>query len=76
VRPAKGRVNISWLSLTSVLVALDGGCVAFQLDDLADELIPSNFDSLVHLGTAHVVGHDEGTRDLVNTSVLGLLIFE
>ena len=64
------------MSLTSIFVALDGGSVAFQLDDLADELIPSNFDGLVHLGTAHVVGHDERTRDLVNTSVLGLLIFE
>ena len=72
----KGALRISGLSLTSVFVALDGGGVAFKLDDFSDELIPSDFDGLVHLGTAHVVGHDEGTRDLVNTSVLGLLIFE
>lgn len=60
----------------SIFVALDRGSVAFQLDDLSDQLIPSNLNCLVHLGSAHVVGHDKGTSNFVDAAVFGLLVFE
>jgi hypothetical protein len=37
-------------SLTSVLVALNGGGIAFELDDLADQFVPTDLDELVHFG--------------------------
>ena len=35
--------------LTGILVALDGGGVSFELNDLADQLVPADLDELVHL---------------------------
>lgn len=54
-----------------IFVALDGCGVAFQLDDLTDELVPADLDKLVHLAAAHVFGDDQGTGDLVDLAVLG-----
>ena len=45
-------------ALTGVLVALDGGGVAFKLNNLADELVPTDLDQLVHLGAGHVLSDD------------------
>mmetsp|Transcript_31231 Transcript_31231/g.92730 ORF Transcript_31231/g.92730 Transcript_31231/m.92730 type:complete len:665 (-) Transcript_31231:90-2084(-) len=42
-----------------VLVHLDGGGVALETDNLADERVLADADHLVHLGTGHVLCHDE-----------------
>jgi hypothetical protein len=55
---------------------LDGGRVALELDDLADQLVPADFDEFVHLGAAHVFGHDQRARYLVNLAVFGGHIIE
>ena len=44
--------------LTSIFVALDGGSVALELDDLTDQLIPADLDELVHFGAGHVLSDD------------------
>lgn len=46
------------MTLTGILVALDGGSVAFQLDNLTDQSVPADLDELVHLGARHVLCHD------------------
>ena len=59
-----------------VLVTLNGGSVTFELDDLADQLVPADLDQLVHFGATHVFCDDEGSSDLVNAAILGLALFE
>jgi len=53
-----------------IFVALNGGTIAFQLDDLSDQLVPSNFYCLVHLGTAHVLSDDQRTGHFPNAAIL------
>ena len=45
--------------LTGILVALDGGCVSLELDDLTNELVPADLDQLVHFGAGHILGDDD-----------------
>ena len=44
--------------LTCVLVALDGSRVTLKLDDLSNELFPTNLHELEHLCARHVLGND------------------
>mmetsp|Transcript_1421 Transcript_1421/g.2992 ORF Transcript_1421/g.2992 Transcript_1421/m.2992 type:complete len:648 (+) Transcript_1421:52-1995(+) len=56
-----------------VLVDLDGGRVAFELDDFSDEFGVADADEFVHCGAGHVVGDDEGSGDLEDEAVVGFL---
>ena len=57
-----------------VLVDLDGGRVALELDDLADELEVADAHELVHGGSAHVVGHDQRSGDLEDEAIVRFLL--
>jgi len=56
-----------------ILVDLDGGGVALELDDLSDELGVSDTDKLVHRCSAHAVSDDQRSGDLEDESVVILL---
>merc|ERR1719453_2390039 len=47
-----------------VLVHLNAGRVALDLDDLAHELLPADAHHLVHLRARHATRHDQRPRDL------------
>jgi hypothetical protein len=53
-----------------IFVALEGSSAAFELDNLADEFVPTDLDQLVHLGAAHVFSDHEGASDLEDLSVV------
>jgi len=59
-----------------IFVALQGGSIVFELNDFADQLVPADFDQLVHLGAAHVLSDDKGTSDLEDFTVLRRLLFK
>ena len=48
VRPAIIEVSVD-LSLTGILIALNGGGVTFKLDDLTHKLVPPDLHELIHL---------------------------
>ena len=51
-------------SLTGILIALDGGSVSFESNDLTDQLVPSNFDELVHFWSGHVLTDDHYQKNI------------
>ena len=51
-----------------VFVTLDGSTVAIQLDDFTDELLPTDLDEFIHLGSHHLVGNDERTSHFEHTA--------
>ena len=48
VRPAIIKVSVV-LSLTGILIALNGGGVTLKLDDLTHKLVPTDLHELIHL---------------------------
>jgi hypothetical protein len=42
---------------------LDSGLVAFQPDDLTDEVVVADTHELVHCSTRHALGNDDCTRE-------------
>lgn len=59
-----------------IFVALEGGSVTFELNNLTDKSVPADFNEFVHFGALHVFGDDEWTGDLVDAAVFGGLVFE
>ena len=49
--------------LTGILVALNGGGVALELDNFTDQLVPADLDELVHLGARHVFSDDHCDKE-------------
>lgn len=62
--------GISNSKSTSILVDLNRGGVAFQLNDLSDQLGVSNTDQLVHGSSTHVVSDNQRSRDLEDKSIV------
>mmetsp|Transcript_30036 Transcript_30036/g.64386 ORF Transcript_30036/g.64386 Transcript_30036/m.64386 type:complete len:638 (+) Transcript_30036:135-2048(+) len=58
-----------------VLVDLDGGRVALELDDLADELGVAHADEFVHGRAGHAVGDDEGAGHFEDEAVVVFFFF-
>lgn len=46
------------LGRTCLLVALDGGGIAFQFDDFTNKFVETDSNEFVHGGTGHVIGDD------------------
>ena len=61
VKPAKEKKCYLWgnfCELTGILVALNGGVVSFNSDDLTDQFVPSDLDKLVHFRSTKVFTDD------------------
>lgn len=59
-----------------ILVALNGSLVSIQLNNFSDQLVPTDLDQFVHLGSDHLVSNDQWTSDLEDSSVVGFSFSE
>jgi len=54
-----------------ILVALDGSSVTFESDDLTDQLVPADFNELVHFGSGHVFTDDDCQKNQLGNQLNG-----
>ena len=68
-RISSSQNGITNSKTSCLLVALNGGGIAFQFDDFTNKFVETDSNEFVHGGTGHVIGDDQRSRDFQYASV-------